>query len=191
VTQDRNSATIHSEVWQVVELLERLPATPTTGHRLDELSIAFDALSPNDEAARRDAETKIWAIWADHVDPQAKLEMKRAMDLFSAGQLSTAITEFDSLIEHYPVWAEAWNKRATVHFLMGNDSASVRDIYQTLLLEPRHFGALSGFAQICMRNNAQDAAQAALRHVLHVYPSAIGVANAVADFADGPPNTLH
>ncbi|MFT4563832.1 MAG: hypothetical protein ACI9BW_003592 [Gammaproteobacteria bacterium] len=191
MASDENSGTLHSEVWRVVELLASLPAGPTIGHRLDELTNAFEKLGLGDDAVRADAETKIWTIWLDHEESGAKLEMQHAMEVFSKGNISAASAEFDSLVERYPLWAEPWNKRATAQFLLGNDSASIRDIYQTLVLEPRHFGALSGFAQICMRNNAQDAAQAALRHVLLVYPSASGVENAVASLADDSPNTLH
>ncbi|MFT4582531.1 MAG: tetratricopeptide (TPR) repeat protein [Gammaproteobacteria bacterium] len=191
MASDDNSGTVHSEVWRVVELLATTPAGPANAHRLDELAKAFEKLRVGDDAVRAEAESEIWTIWSDHPESAAKLEMQHATQVFGKGNVKTAIAEFDSLIDHYPLWAEAWNKRATAQFLLGNDSASIRDIYQTLVLEPRHFGALSGFAQICMRNDAQDAAQAALRRVLIVYPSATGVANAVASLANDSPNTLH
>ena len=191
MASDENSGTVHSEVWRVVELLTTSLAGPTSAHRLNELANAFEKLRVGDATVRSDAESEIWTIWLDHPESAAKLEMQHAMDVFGEGDITAAIPELDSLIDDYPLWAETWNKRATAQFLLGNDSASIRDIYQTLILEPRHFGALSGFAQICMRNNAQDAAQAALRHVLRVYPAAAGVANAVASLADDAPNTVH
>ncbi len=65
----------------------------------------------------------------------------RSMD---AGQFDQAIGIFSSLIQKAPDFAEAWNKRATIYFMIGDYTLSVEDVDRTLALEPRHFGALSG-----------------------------------------------
>ena len=78
-----------------------------------------------------------------------------------AGDYRLALAAFDDLVERNPGFAEAWNKRATLHYLMGNDEASVADIVETLELEPRHFGALSGLALIYERNGQPAAAASA------------------------------
>ena len=117
--------------------------------------------------------------------------MAEGIQLLAAGELVEAEALFDELIDHHPKWAEAWNKRATIYFLQGRDSASVGDIYDTLELEPRHFGALGGFAQICMRNGIPDAAQTALERLLAVNPSAPGVAETVAALRQHVPKTMH
>ena len=62
----------------------------------------------------------------------------------SENQLDNAHKVFSKVIELDPNWAEAWNKRATVLYLMGNYQLSQNDIDKTLSLEKRHFGALSG-----------------------------------------------
>lgn len=87
-----------------------------------------------------------------------------------AGDYQGALATFDDLVERNPEFAEAWNKRATVHYLLGNDEASVADIVETLELEPRHFGALSGLALIYERNDQPVAAASALRRALAVHP---------------------
>ncbi|NNL85117.1 MAG: tetratricopeptide repeat protein [Myxococcales bacterium] len=156
-------------------LLEELPAAPARGFRLDELSAGFRALQGAAEGARRAAEATIWEVWCDHPDREAKQQMARGMQLLGAGELPRAEALFDELIEREPSWAEAWNKRATIYFLQGRDAASVGDIRRTLTLEPRHFGALGGFAQICMRNGSPDAALAALERLLLVNPAAPGI----------------
>ena len=62
----------------------------------------------------------------------------------SRNELTTAHNVFSKAIELDPNWAEAWNKRATVLYLMGNYELSQKDIDEVLRLEKRHFGALSG-----------------------------------------------
>ena len=62
----------------------------------------------------------------------------------SRNELTTAHNVFSKAIELDPTWAEAWNKRAPVLYLMGNYELSQKDIDEVLRLEKRHFGALSG-----------------------------------------------
>ena len=182
---------MQGEVWRVAAQLEKLPAAPETGHRLNDLTTSFSTLGSTTEATRTTAEERIWAIWCDHPEPQVKARMAEGIQLLAAGELVEAEALFDELIDHRPKWAEAWNKRATIYFLQGRDSASVGDIYDTLELEPRHFGALGGFAQICMRNGIPDAAQTALERLLAVNPSAPGVAETVAALRQHVPKTMH
>ena len=65
-------------------------------------------------------------------------------------QYKKSIYFFSKIIEKNPNFAEAWNKRATVYYLLGNYEESISDIRQTLRLEPRHFGALDGLGLIFM-----------------------------------------
>ena len=72
--------------------------------------------------------------------------------------LERALSLADELIEAAPEFAEAWNKRATIHYLLGDDDASVLDIRETLAREPRHFGAISGLGLIFLRQGDEAAA---------------------------------
>ncbi len=69
-----------------------------------------------------------------------------------------------------PGFAEAWNKRATLHWLLGNHDKSVEDIAATLSLEPRHFGALSGLAMIHEAQGRAFEAMEALERVRGIHP---------------------
>lgn len=185
------SGSLQSEIWRVASLLEQLPSAPEAGHLLDDLAACFGDLRLKNEAARVETEERIWAIWCDHPEPQTKAQMSSGIRLLADGKLDQAEAVFGQLIERHPEWAEAWNKRATVYFLQGRDSASIRDIYSTLEREPRHFGALGGFAQICMRNGVPDAALAALKRLLAVNHGAPGIAEAAAAISRNTLKTMH
>lgn len=182
---------VHAQIWQVIALLDALPATPVSGFRLDELAGGFDALRAADADARAGAEEQIWSVWCDHPERSAKAAMVDGIRLLSGGALPEAEAVFDRLVAEHPGWAEAWNKRATLYFLQDRDAASVADIHRTLELEPRHFGALGGFAQICVRNGAPDAARRALLRLLAINPGAPGIAEAAAALAEEVPKVLH
>tara|TARA_B100001741_G_scaffold246291_1_gene207648 strand:- start:247 stop:798 length:552 start_codon:yes stop_codon:yes gene_type:complete len=90
-------------------------------------------------------ESKIWKLWTTHPsDPLLTELLAEGSYYMSQNQLSSAHEIFSKAIELDPDWAEAWNKRATVLYLMGNYQLSQNDIDQVLNLEKRHFGALSG-----------------------------------------------
>ncbi|MEM7024398.1 MAG: tetratricopeptide repeat protein [Pseudomonadota bacterium] len=100
------------------------------------------------ESEARTTQALIWRIWIESDDLLVDRLMRYGVRAMSAGQHSLALDYFDRIIGYEPTYAEGWNKRATVHFLMGNYDASVRDIERVLALEPRHFGALSGLGMI-------------------------------------------
>ncbi len=87
---------------------------------------------------------QIWQIWIEHKDPGVNDRMALGIDAMSRNDLGTALGVFNSIVESNPAFAEGWNKRATVYYLMGQVPESLEDVEVTLNLEPRHFGALSG-----------------------------------------------
>ena len=90
-------------------------------------------------------ESKIWELWTTHPSEPILTELLAEGSYYmSQNQLANAHEMFSKAIELDPNWAEAWNKRATVLYLMGKYELSQNDIDKVLRLEKRHFGALSG-----------------------------------------------
>jgi tetratricopeptide (TPR) repeat protein len=114
--------------------------------RLDGLFARLQT-TPNPVEARA-VEQRIWLVWLEADDAGLNRLMQQGIVAMRDRRYAAALQAFDRMIEQAPKFAEGWNKRATVHFLMGNWQASVRDIQQTLALEPRHFGALFGLGMI-------------------------------------------
>ena len=107
----------------------------------------------------KDTEDKIWDLWTTHPskDDLTKLLADGSSDMMD-NKLETAYNKFTEAIEMDPNWAEAWNKRATVLYLMGEYELSQADINKVLELEKRHFGALSGRGLVqAALNNYQKA----------------------------------
>jgi tetratricopeptide (TPR) repeat protein len=126
--------------------------------RLDGL---FERLQRTPNPAEAHAlEQQIWRLWLESDDAAVDRLMQEGVLALRDQHYPTALQAFDRMVEQVPQFAEAWNKRATVHYLMGNWRASVQDIQRTLALEPRHFGALFGLGLIY---DALEEPEAALR----------------------------
>lgn len=136
--------------------------------RLEPLFQALATAETADGASR--IEAAIWEIWAETDDSSSARLMRQGNDAMAKRVFPIAILSFNRLIDRAPDFAEAWNRRATLHFLMGNDAASIADIEQTLALEPRHFGALSGLGLIMLRNRRAAAALRSFEAALELHP---------------------
>jgi len=87
------------------------------------------------------------------------------------GNYDYALKVFDNILVTDPKWSEAWNKRATVFFLMSQFTNSLNDIDKVLSIEPRHFGALSGQARIFIKLKKYEKAIESIERALEFYPS--------------------
>ena len=122
-----------------------------------------------------DVTRQIWEIWHEAPDDQSGQILRNGIAFMQEGLMPSALAEFDRLVEVAPQFAEGWNKRATVLFYMDQYNASVADIEKTLLLEPRHFGALSGLGMIYMNSGKFKAALVAFQSAQEVNPYLPGV----------------
>jgi len=114
--------------------------------RLDPL---FDALLTTDDGPEAQTlERRIWDIWLESGDEKIDALMAIGTRAMGERKFKLALESFDAVIEADADYAEGWNKRATLYYLMGDYEASIADVQRTLALEPRHFGALSGMGLI-------------------------------------------
>jgi len=128
-----------------------------------------------DSAEAENLQGRIWERWMQTGDKAVDVVLARGTVAMSLGDYRRAMTDFDYVIERRPGESEGWNKRATLHFLLGDFDASVSDIGRTLAIEPRHFGALSGLGMIEAERKNYPAALAAYRRALEANPHLTGV----------------
>ena len=137
--------------------------------RLDAL---FHLLShSNDIDEINEATTTIWKIWLEINDPLIENDFKSGLNSMKNSQLKESIEIFSKVIENKPNFAEAWNKRATVYYLIGDFDSSVMDIKQTLKLEPRHFGALDGLGLIFIHLQQFENVIEVYDQILKIFPN--------------------
>ena len=136
------------------------------------LNKLFIELKINNSALTNTTEQKIWEIWSTH--PHNKELTKRLAEgsnLVKNRQLSQAINIFTEVIDLDPKWAEAWNKRATVLYMIGDYRASQKDIDKVLELEKRHFGALAGEGLVNIKLENYEKAIESYKKAKEIYPS--------------------
>lgn len=172
----------------IASLDGRKPAS-SQPERLDELFADLRAARPRRPPP--EIEESIWALWASHPDEVLQRRLELATGSIAREEYARARRLLDPLVEASPTWAEAWNKRATLHYLAGRDTESFEDIRKALELEPRHFGAVCGFAQICLRRGERAAAMVAFEAALAINPHLTGVRAAVEDLRDSMAASIH
>ena len=144
--------------------------------RSNKLEKLFTQLkNTKDLSTARIVEKKIWKIWQIHPsDDRRGFRLTELLTqgsrLMNIGELSKAYELFTKIIATEPDWSEAWNKRATVLYLMSQNQSSLDDIKITLALEPRHFGALSGQALNYIELQQYEKAIQSYKAAQKIYP---------------------
>lgn len=170
------------DVEPVAAPVEDSAPPPTRAERIDALFIQLKR-ERNENAAKRIA-SRIQGEWNRSESAVIDLMMQWSQDAIEKKKYDVALDFLDQVTTLAPDYAEGWNRRATVHFLMNNFSKSMADIDRTLRLEPRHFGALSGLAQIMKSQGNDELALAAYERVLAIYPMLRAAQDEVATLSD-------
>lgn len=157
-------------------------APPSRGDKLDDY---FSQLKREYQPApaKRIADS-IWAEWRQSGSATGDQLMAWANEAMRDERHHMALDLLDQVIILLPEYAEGWNRRATLHYMMDNHSKSMADISRVLQLEPRHFGALMGMGSILSQAGRDEAALNAYLKVLEVYPAMREAQDRVATLSD-------
>ena len=161
---------------------EPAKAEPPKRETLDTL---FDDLKRqrNADEAKRIAD-RIWSRWRDSGSATGNLLLQWADKAIAEKKHPLALDLLDQITVLLPEFPEGWNRRATLHYIMGNHDLSMSDINQVLRLEPRHFGALAGMAAIFGADGNDELALKAWERMLDVYPTNREAQKKVGEISD-------
>lgn len=152
---------------------------------LGELGVPADAplliaaLTDPDEVVRVLAENSVWQVWTRSGDKEVDGLMQAGIEQMNRGDGPGAVETFTRIIQRKPDFAEGWNKRATVYFLMGEYEKSLQDCDEVMKRNPSHFGALAGYGQIYLQLDQPERALDYFRKALRVNPNLRGVAQII------------
>jgi tetratricopeptide (TPR) repeat protein len=113
---------------------------------------------------------EIWALWLQSGNAEIDALISHAMTFMQVGRNTLSLAILDDVVKRAPDYAEGWNMRATLLYIMGEYDRSLADCEEVLKREPRHFGALAGMGMIGIAQGNDKAALAAYRRALAVNP---------------------
>ncbi len=149
-------------------LAETCPPAPDHSDALNRLE--EEAQAATSESAARDVSDRMWELWADAPNAKAQAVLDRGMQKRLGADYAGAIAEFDDLIAYCPDYAEGYNQRAFVHFILRDYASALPDLDRALDLSPGHIGARAGLALTLMQLGQIDEARAELEVALGQNP---------------------
>ena len=141
--------------------------------------VLLDALRDADDVVRALAEHSVWQVWSRSGDAAVDALFEIGVEQAQRGDAPAAIETFSQVIHRKPDFAEGWNKRATVYFLMGEYEKSLKDCDEVMKRNPFHFGALAGYGQIYLQLDQPERALEYFQRALMVNPNLAAVEAAV------------
>ena len=121
----------------------------------------------------------VWQIWSRSGDAAIDKLFARGVEQMQSALLDEALATFDQIVRRMPAFAEGWNKRATVYFLLGRNAESLKDCDEVFKRNPNHFGALSGAGQIHLQLGHPEQALHFFRRAVEVNPALDGPASMI------------
>lgn len=152
-----------------------VPALAAADQNDPALDALFDRLYQTvDTLEARQIEAEIQRVWDSSGSATADLLLGRGTFAMHSGDFAAAERALTMVVTQHPDFAEGWNRRATLYYLMGRLDDSIADVDRTLALAPRHYGALSGLGQIFLIQEKYDQARESFRRALAANPHLVG-----------------
>lgn len=145
----------------------------------DDLPALFRQLRDSDDLVRALTENSIWQTWSRSGDAKVDALFKVGVEQMTQGRTEAAIDTFTEIIRRKPDFAEGWNKRATIYFLVGDYDKSLADCDEVIKRNPQHWGALSGYGQIYLQLDRPEEALTYFQRALAVNPNLQNVENMI------------
>jgi tetratricopeptide (TPR) repeat protein len=143
---------------------------------VDKLLIGLRDVDPR---VREACAAAVWQVWGRSGDPAIDKLFARGLQQMQASALQDALATFSEIVRRRPGFAEGWNKRATVYYLLDQNDKSLRDCDEVLKRSPNHFGALSGAGQIHLQLGQLRPALQFLRRAVQINPNLEGLTQLV------------
>jgi tetratricopeptide (TPR) repeat protein len=161
------------------------PARRAAVRRLTDVGVMADlpamaqALRDSDAEVRSLTENAMWEVWSRSGDASVDALFAAGVEQLAARNLNDAVQTFTRIIERRPEFAEAWNKRATVYYILGEYQKSLADCDEVMARNPYHWGALSGYGMIYFDLDQLERAAEYFEKALAVNPNLMSVQRAL------------
>jgi len=138
-----------------------------------------EALRDPDDVVRTLAEHSLWQVWSRSGDPAVDSLFQLGLERMNRQEAEAAVETFNEIIQRKPDFAEGWNKRATLYYLIGEYEKSLTDCEEVIKRNPVHFGALSGFGLNYLQLQKPEQALPYFQRALDVNPNLAQIQAAV------------
>lgn len=138
---------------------------------MGDLPALVRALRDTDPGVRASSEASMWEIWSRSGDEEVDRLFTLGLAQMTASQGEAAVQTFSRIIRERPDFAEGWNKRATLYYLLGDYERSLADCQEVMKRNPYHFGALSGYGMIYLRLGEPETALGYFQRALAINPN--------------------
>jgi tetratricopeptide (TPR) repeat protein len=161
----------------------RRTAAPALGDlgTMADAPVLLKALRDPDEGVRAVAEGALWQVWSRSGDPEIDALFQLGVEQMSRGDAKAAIQTFTVIVQKLSEFAEGWNKRATIYYLVGEYEKSLEDCDEVVKRNPQHWGVLAGYGQIYLALDKPELALDYFQRALKVNPNLRSVETAVEE----------